>query len=350
MNEMKPIKAIGALALCAFSLAWSADAALALSKCIKEPRKPPYTVAWADIYLAPTWMTQTTQTMNDMTAELKKDGLVKDFTIQNANGNVTTQIQQIQAMIDANTDVIIVDAGSPSALNRVVAQACSKGIAVISFDSPIDTNDLTTKIEVSTKAWGETTAKWLIDQLGGKGDILVLNGPAGIGVSEARWAEAKKVFDQAPGIKVLAISNTEYNVAPAEQSVSSLLYAHPNVDGIWSQGGALSAGAVLAYDRAGKKIPPMTGENSKQFLKLWAEKKFPAMAVGNPNWMGAMSILAGVLAQQGKDVKSPIDVPIPVITNDTLAGDLERGKDFPDDGFVYTAYTRDSLQKVILGQ
>jgi ribose transport system substrate-binding protein len=78
--------------------------------------------------------------MNDMTAELKKEGLVKDFRIQNANGNVTQQIQQIQAMIDANTDVIIVDAGSPSALDRVVGQACDKGIAVISFDSPINTN------------------------------------------------------------------------------------------------------------------------------------------------------------------------------------------------------------------
>ena len=73
---------------------------------------------------------------------------------------------------------------------------------------------------------------------------------------------------------------------------------------------------MLAYERAGKKIPPMTGENSKQFLKMWADKKFAAMAVGNPNWMGAMAILAGVLAQQGKDVVSPIDVPIPVITND----------------------------------
>jgi ribose transport system substrate-binding protein len=342
-------KCLSALALCALSLGWSGEA-FALSKCIKAPRKPPYTVAWADIYLAPTWMTQTTQTMNDMAAELKKDGLVKDFTIQNANGNVTQQIQQIQAMMDANTDVIIVDAGSPSALDRVVAQACDKGIAVISFDSPINTNQLTTKIEVSAKAWGETTAQWLIDQLKGKGNILVLNGPAGIGVSEARWAEAKKVFDKAPGIKVLAISNTEYNVAPAEQSVSNLLYAHPDVDGIWSQGGALSAGAVLAYERAGKPIPPMTGENSKQFMKMWAEKKFPAMAVGNPNWMGAMAILSGVIAQQGKDVKSPIDVPIPTITDDTLAADLERGKSFPDDGFVYPAYTRESLQKIILGE
>ncbi len=341
--------ALGALALCALSIGWSADA-YALSKCIKEPRKPPYTIAWADIYLAPTWMTQTTQTMNEMTAELKKDGLVKDFTIQNANGNVTQQIQQIQAMIDANTDIIIVDAGSPTALDRVVAQACSKGIAVISFDSPIDTNNLTTKIEVSPKAWGEATAQWMIDKLGGKGDILVLNGPAGVGVSEARWAEAKKVFDKAPGIKVLAISNTEYNVAPAEQSVSNLLYAHPKVDGIWSQGGALSAGAVLAYERAGKPVPPLTGEMSKQFMKMWVDKKLSAMAVGNPNSLGAMAILAGVLAQQGKDVKFPIEMPIPKITDDNVASELERGKDVPDDGFISPPYTRDSLQKLILGE
>jgi len=223
-------------------------------------------------------------------------------------------------------------------------------IAVVSFDSPIHTDNLTTKIEVSAQSWGTATASWLVQTLGGKGDILVLNGPAGIGVSEARWAYAKKVFAAHPGINVVAISNTEYNAAPAEQSVSSLLYAHPHVDGIWSQGGALSAGAVLAYERAGKPIPPMTGENSKQFLEMWAQKKLTAMAVGNPNWMGAMAILAGVLAQQGKDVKFPIDVPIPVITNANLDAILASGKDFPDDGFIYPPYTQASLQAMILAQ
>lgn len=320
-----------------------------MAKCITTPRKPPYTVAWADIYLAPTWMTQTTQTMNDMAAELKKQGLLKGFSIQNANGNVSQQVQQIQAMIDANDDVIIVDAGSPTALDRVVAQACRKGIAVISFDSPIHTDELTTKIEVSAQSWGDATANWVIDKLHGKGKILVLNGPAGIGVSEARWAAAKKVFEAHPGIQIAAISNTEYNAAPAEQSVSSLLYAHPDIDAIWSQGGALSAGAVLAYQRANKKVPPMTGENSKQFLTLWADNKLDAMAVGNPNWMGAMAILAGVMAQQGKDVKPRIDVPIPTITNENLQATLERGKDFPDSGFIYPAYTTDSLAKLISG-
>ncbi|WP_158804023.1 hypothetical protein [Acidisoma sp. L85] len=78
-----------AAAVMGLSLLAGASAAQAMSKCITQPHKPPYTVSWADIYLAPTWMTQTTQTMNDMARDLKKDGLLKSFTIQNANGNVT---------------------------------------------------------------------------------------------------------------------------------------------------------------------------------------------------------------------------------------------------------------------
>ena len=50
-------------------------------------------------------------------------------------------------MIDAKLDAIIVDAGSSTALDRVIADACAKGIAVVNFDSLVDTKDLTTKID-----------------------------------------------------------------------------------------------------------------------------------------------------------------------------------------------------------
>ncbi len=338
---------LGTAAIGLFLLAGQ-TAASAMAKCVTQPRKPPYTVAWADIYLAPTWMTQTTKTMNDMAADLKKAGLLKDFTIQNANGNVTQQIQQIQAMIDANTDVIIVDAGSPTPSTAWSPRHAAR--ASPSSPSTAPSRPTTSRRRSrSAPSPGVTRRRngWSTSSAA-RARSWCSTGPAGIGVSEARWAAAKKTFDANPGIQIAAISNTEYNAAPAEQSVSSLLYAHPDVDGIWSQGGALSAGAVLAYQRAGKKIPPMTGENSKQFLKMWSENKLDAMAVGNPNWMGAMAILAGVDAQQGKDVVSPIDVPIPVITNDNLAAILESGKEFPDDGFIYPPYTMDSLQAMIL--
>ncbi len=80
-------------------------------------------------------------------------------------------------MIDAKLDAIIVDAGSATALDRVIADACSNGIVVANFDSLVDTNDLTTKIDTDQTLWGKIAAEWLVKQLGGKGNILVAERP-----------------------------------------------------------------------------------------------------------------------------------------------------------------------------
>jgi ribose transport system substrate-binding protein len=107
-------------------------------------------------------------------------------------------------MIDAKLDAIIVDAGSATALDRVISDACAKGIAVANFDSLVDTNDLTTKIDTDQGQRGKLAAEWLVKQLNGKGNVLVLNGPAGVSVSDDRRKGADPVFKANPGIKILA--------------------------------------------------------------------------------------------------------------------------------------------------
>ena len=69
-----------------------------------------------------------------MANELKKQGLVDSLTITDAQGNANTQIQQIQSMIDAKLDAIIVDAGSATALDRVIADAVAAALPRASFE------------------------------------------------------------------------------------------------------------------------------------------------------------------------------------------------------------------------
>ena len=66
------------------------------------------------------------------------------------------------------------------------------------------------------------------------------------------------------GIQILAETNTAYNTAPAQEAVTNLLFANPQIDGVLSLGGALSAGAVLAMDKQGRPMVPITGENARQ--------------------------------------------------------------------------------------
>ena len=324
----------------------SLSSSFAAANCIKGEHKPPFKLGWANIYSIPTWMKETTGTIEDMANELKKQGLVESLTITDAQGNANTQIQQIQSMIDAKLDAIIVDAGSATALDRVIADACAKGIAVANFDSLVDTNDLTTKIDTDQGQWGKLAAEWLVKQLNGKGNILVLNGPAGVSVSDDRRKGADPVFKANPGIKILAETNTPYNAAPAQEAVTNLLFSNPQIDGIWSQGGALTAGAVTAFEKQGRALVPMTGENYRPFLEMWKQKKLTSWAT-QPNWLAAFAVYAAVKALQGEDIPRYIDVPLPAIDESNLDSYLARAKDFAADGYIYSPYDTKLFDELI---
>ena len=312
-----------------------ADAA---AKCVKGDRKPPYTIGWADIYSVPTWMKETQGTIEKEVDELKKQGLVSKLVATDAQGDANTQIQQIRSMIDSNIDAIVLIAGSSSAPGRVIADASAKGIAIINFDSLVDTDQVTAKINTDSLQWGGAAADWLVKAMGGKGNIIVLNGPAGISVSDDRRKGANPVLAAHPEVKILAESNTNYNVAPAQEAVTNLLFAHPDIDGVLSLGGALSGGAVLAFDKQGRAQAPITGENARQFLELWKSKGLKSWATMQPNWLGAFAAYTAVQALNGRDVPAFVKIPLPIIDNDNLDSYLAQAKDFPADGYIYSPY------------
>jgi len=341
------LSALGAACLGLLACVAMPSEAAAAAKCMKGDRKPPFTIGWADIYSVPTWMKETQGTIEKEVDELKKQGLVSKLVVTDAQGDANTQIQQIQSMIDSNVDAIILIAGSSTAPGRVIADACAKGIAVINFDSLVDTDQVTAKINTDSSQWGASAAKFLVDALGGKGKILVLNGPAGISVSDDRRKGAEPVLKANPNVTILAETNTAYNVAPAQEAVTNLLFAHPEIDGILSLGGALSAGAVLAFDKQGRTQVPITGENARQFLELWKAKNLKAWATMQPNWLGAFATYAAVQALSGKDVPAFVKIPLPVIDNSNIDQYLAKAKDFPADGYIYSPYDQKLFDELL---
>lgn len=319
----------------------------AAANCITGEREAPYTIGWANIYSVPTWMKETQETIEAEVEALKAKDLVDKLVVTDAQGDANTQVQQIQSMIDADVDAIILIAGSSTAPGRVLADACAKGIAIINFDSLVDTDQVTAKINTDSAQWGGQAAQWLVDQLGGEGNILILNGPAGVSVSDDRRAGATPILDANPGIKVLAETNTAYNVAPAQEAVTNLLFAHPEIDGILSLGGALSAGAVLALDKEGRPMVPITGENARQFLEMWKDKGLSSWATMQPNWLGAFSVYAAVEALNGRDIAPFVEIPLPVIDDSNIGDYLAVAADFPADGYIYSPYSNELFEKLL---
>ena len=153
-----------------------------------------YKIGWSTIYLTPSWMQETSGLMDACIEKYKAEGVISDYTIANADGDTSVQISQIENMIAEGYDAIILDAGSSDALNQVVEKATSQGVIVVNFDSLVTTDKVTCRIGTSDVEYGRLCAQWLVDTLGGKGNIIVFSGPAGVAVSDGREKGAMEIL------------------------------------------------------------------------------------------------------------------------------------------------------------
>ncbi|MER5428738.1 ABC transporter substrate-binding protein [Streptomyces sp. NPDC002588] len=304
-------------------------------------------VGWSTIYLTPSWMQQTLKMLQTDVDKLKSAGKVSSFKTFNANGDTSQQIAQIRAMIQQKYDVILVDAGSSTALNPALEQAVAAGITVVAFDS-LPTSKKVITVGTDQKAWGSMMATWLAKKLNGKGSVIAMNGPAGVAVSEDRWSGAAAVFKKYPDIKIVSNVHSEYNLAPAAQAFAAAYSAHPDIDGVFSQGGALSAAALQTLVKQDKKLVPITGENYNGFLKLWQSKQkegFSSLATAQPNYLSVIALEAAVAHREGVNVPHNVVVPLPEITDSNLSQYAKPAE--PDDSYPINDIPQSQIDKLI---
>ena len=193
-----------------------------------------------------------------------------DVTYVESEGDISKQIANLEDLIAQEVDVIITTPNDTTALNATLQDAMDEGIKVILLCAGIDGDQYDTLITVDETEFGRVGAQWLVEQLNGTGKIICLNGISGLSTSEQRWAGAKSVFDQNPGIEVLAVEDANWDYATGKTVTSDLLAAYPQIDGVWSQGGSMTLGAIEAFQAANRDLVPMTGEDNNGLMKAWS--------------------------------------------------------------------------------
>src|ERR1700749_2422357 len=140
-------------------------------------------------YIGNDWQAEAANMVKAMAAHKSLADKV-NLEVQVAGPNAQRQIQQINAMVQAGAEAIVVYPISPTALNQVVKNACAKGVKIVAYDAEI-TEPCAYNVTIDQKEAGRATAQWLADKLGGKGSIIMITGVPGTSVDTARTAAAK---------------------------------------------------------------------------------------------------------------------------------------------------------------
>ena len=226
---------------------------------LKPKKGPPWTIGYASSYAGNTWRANALEHLEkDIVPKWKKLGLVKDLIVTQSNLKDATQIQQMRQLVDRGVDALIICCSNPTALNETVKYAYDKGVPVFSMigyvTSPYAVNS-STNFVVTGKKMGD----WMVDELGKKGNVLVVEGIPGTSTSElARSRHQDSALRQRPDVKIVGDVAGMWTDQVAQAEVQKWLANHPgDLDGVVVQSaaelGVLRAlAAVGPQDAAGR--------------------------------------------------------------------------------------------------
>ncbi|WOP19255.1 substrate-binding domain-containing protein [Raineyella sp. LH-20] len=183
-----------------------------------------------------------------------------------AGNDVSTQANQVEQLINQKVDAIIIVPVQADSLAPQMQQAKTAGIPVVAVNTTLsDSSALASSVLPDDVAAGESEMKMMAEKLGGKGNIVVLQGPLASSPELDRTQGINNVLKDYPDIKILAKDTANWKRDEAVNKTKNWISGFGDkIDGVVSENDDMALGAIQALNEAGRKGVPVVGVDGIQ--------------------------------------------------------------------------------------
>ena len=255
-----------------------------------------------------------------------------DFQLLEA-ADADSQAQQVEQIISSKPDALVVLPQDGAALTPVAQKAEKAGIKVVNVDRLFTEPDAATATVLGDNYQiGVLAAQYISDQLKCKGNVVEIQGLAGISVTEDRtkgFEDTLKKLCPDGGVKVVAQQPGDFNPDTGLKVMENILQAQKQIDAVYTHDDDMAQGVVQAIRNAGREDDMfLTGVGGSQdaMKQIEAGGLYRATFLYNPNMAGTAVNMARLLALgEGfpelvpPEVPRQLVVPAAVVTKDNVS-------------------------------
>ena len=240
------------------------------------------------------------------------------FTYSDANGQTSLLIRHIEKFIAAKVDILIVGTNDADAVVPVIAKAHNRGIPVIILDRGINGTEYTVFINSDNIEIGAIGARYIAEQLNGKGVALLFEGLQKADVTQLRSKGFLDEIKQHKEIKVLRRTGN-YLRKDAIIEMEKLIAQGIHIDAIFSESDSMLSGvrSVLRHNRMDPKKIIMigcdyTGE-AREAIRKGTQTGSILFPLG-----GHKSVEIALKILKGEEVPKHIFIPVKLVTKENV--------------------------------
>lgn len=223
------------------------------------------------------------------------------------------QLSQIRSLgADGKVFIVNVDPNTPSDTEAIVnAVTEAGGYVVTQWNKPDElwpwdvSDNWVAHIAFDGVAAGEEVSNILFEAIGGKGNIIAIQGILDNSSAKARYEGLQKALEKNPDIKLLEDQPANWNRAEGLTVTQTLLAKYGDeIDGIWAANDEMALGALEALRAAGleKDIPIVGFDGVPEALEAILDENTGYVATSSPDpwWQGGAGLAIAYQAATGQ--------------------------------------------------
>ncbi|HUN74935.1 MAG TPA: ribose ABC transporter substrate-binding protein RbsB [Steroidobacteraceae bacterium] len=232
-----------------------------------------------------------------------------------AENDPAKQIASVEDLIQQRVPVILLNPTDSDAVANVVKEATAAGIKVISLDRAVNGAAVSSHVASDNVAGGKMAAEFLLKRLGGKGNLVELEGIPGSSAARERGEGFDQIVGSDPDVKVVARQPADFDRAKGLAVMENILQRNRNVQGVFAQNDEMALGAQRAIEEAGLHGIAVVGfDATPDGLAAVKAGKLAATIQQKPELIGKLGVEVAKHLIDGQPVEERIAVPLVLVS------------------------------------
>ena len=256
-----------------------------------------------------------------------KDGVQKaadelgvELYITDAQDDPSIQMKDVENLITKKPDCIIIDTCDSDAIVSSIEAWNEAGIPVLTMDREASGGEVVSHIGYDAIKSGKLAGEYLVDTLGGKGNIVEIQGIMGTNVAQSRSKGFNEVISQNPDMKIVACQVADFDRAKGMSVMENILQANDHIDGLYAANDEMLLGALEAIEAAGglDEITMIGCDAIDDTIEAIKAGKVNATIAEPPFFLGKAILNSAYNYLQGKDVDKYVILDNELVTADNV--------------------------------
>jgi len=230
--------------------------------------------------------------------------------------SIPEQLSQIEDVVVKKPDAIVFTPVDYKAMVPGVEKINGANIPVVNITDRSAGGKFVSFVGADDYSLGLETARFLLKKLGGKGNIVIIEGVKGSLTNVDRVRGFNDALKENPGAKLIASQPGNYQRLQALQVMENLIQSNPQIDGVLAANDAMAMGAIEALDGANVKAQVIGINGTKEAVDAIKSGKLLASGDYNGFLQGCVGTTIAIRTLRKQPVVSEIVLKPTVVTKD----------------------------------